>query len=314
MLYLLSVFITLTGVCRTAAQPIDTTGCYAMPLMPIEVCHVESVGVDTTEERVRLTWHVNSSEGVAGYCICSGSPCLALDTLWSVYDTTYLCTTHSPDELHTYCIFAIDSCLHGGELTDAVSNMVLRIVTDSCIRTLQCDWSAVTIETPEPLYVVWMQTDEGLLLDTVVGELSYQTELPNSTMHLKVRVAALGDGGVTVWSNAVTADFQPTDSCVSDPHQHKIPSNPYVPNCFTPMLSVNNCFAPRFASESIPDEYHLNIFNRIGALVYQSHEVSACWDGTHEGRVLPQGVYVYYLIYRVADEVRRLSGTVLLLH
>lgn len=313
MLLLLATQTVLWGA---SAQHIDTTGCYQMALDPIAACRLESVSVDTASECVRITWYVNDGEGVAGYCICSGSPCLPLDTLWGASDTTYLCSSHRADELHSYRIFAIDSCLHGGELTDAVSNMVLHLSADSCSRVINCSWTAASMETAAPQYALWLQTDEGLLIDTVGDVLSYQAELPLSTMRLRVRVAALDDG-VTVWSNVVETSFLPTDACASsDTSQHpetKKPANPYLPNCFTPTLSTNNCFAPRFPAASIPDEYHLSIYNRVGALVYQTRDLSACWNGTLDGNVLPMGAYVYYITYRYADDWYRLTGTFLLM-
>lgn len=317
MRYVLSVLATVTVLWNATAQPFDTTGCYLRQLQPVGLCQIESVGVDTSTDRIRITWRANHAEGVAGYCICSGSPCLPLDTLWSIQDTTYLCATHSTGVVHSYRIFAIDSCLHGGELTEAASNMVLQMSADSCSRAMQCSWNSATIDADEIQYVVWMQTEGGLLFDTVTASRAYQTMLPPATRHLQVRVSATGNG-VTVWSNAVSAVFLSADSCGSTPDtsQHIIPkklAKPFIPNCFTPMLSSNSCFAPCFPPESIPDEYHLRIYNRMGALVYQTRDVTACWNGTYEGSTLPHGTYVYTIHYRFADELLQESGTVMLL-
>lgn len=298
------------------AQHFDTTGCYQREPMPLSVCRILSVGVDTTEERIRLTWQVNGSEGVAGYCICAGSPCLALDTLWSVLDTTYVVLGHAVDEIHQYSLFAIDSCLHGGEMIEAASNIVLHAEADSCSRTVHFTWNAAAQYTSAVRYKLWLWTDTELLADST-SSCSLTVQLNSSTMHLRARLEAMGDG-VSAWSNGIETFFRSPDECEDDPDtsEHPIPTiaaDPFVPNCFTPMLSTNSCFRPVFPSTSTPDEYTLRIYNRIGSLVYQTRDVTDCWNGAYRGEMLPQDTYVYYLTYRFADDLRQLSGTVLLM-
>ena len=313
-----SLFVTLTALvlsCGAAAQEIDTTGCYLLEPLPMDVCRIVSVGVDTTQDRIQLVWRVNHSEGVAGYCICSGSPCLALDTLWSVVDTSYLCTTHSVGTQHSYCVFAIDSCLHGGEMTDPVKNMVVRVDADSCSRAVRCSWNPATLDATDTRYIVWYWTESQLLCDTVDDCVS-DVQLDTTTMRLSVRVQAIG-GGLEVWSNRIQMQFAHPDSCRPEPQPvppaPPVPADPYVPNVFTPTLSTNNCFRPIFPPVSTPDDYKIYIYNRYGALVFQTGELSECWDGTSDGARLPQGTYVYYMTYRFADEIWNKTGTLLLL-
>ena len=52
----------------------------------------------------------------------------------------------------------------------------------------------------------------------------------------------------------------------------------------------NNIFHPYW--EGV-DTYHLQIFNRWGALIYESYEVMKGWDGYYQGRLSQQGVYVW---------------------
>jgi len=225
--------------------------------------------------------------------------------------------SHGVDEVHSYSLFAIDSCLHGGEMTDAVSNMVLQAVSDSCSREVRCSWNAASLASTDIRYVLRSVVDGTLRCDTVGTALSHVVRLSPDAMHLCARVAAVGDG-LEVWSNAVDVHFLPPDSCrgSSDPVPlplTKMPADPFVPNCFSPMLSSNNCFAPVFPPASTPDDYTLLVYNRIGALVYQTRDVAACWDGSYRGSILPQGVYVYHIIYRYADDIRRQTGSVLLI-
>lgn len=299
-----------------SAQNIDTTGCYQQEPMPMSVCQFQSVGVDTVTERIRLTWRVNASAGVAGYCICTGSPCLGLDTLWGAHDTTCLVASHDIETVHQYCLFAIDSCLHGGEMTQAAANMVLHVVADSCSRAVRFSWNAATLAAAAVRYKLWLWADGALLTDSTDAS-ALTLQLPSSTMHLRARLEARG-AAVSAWSNSVEADFLAPGDCDpgSDTTDHPVPAvaaDPYVPNCFTPALSTNSSFRPIFPPPSTPDEYMMRIYNRNGSLVFQTHDIAEGWRGDYRGTMLPQGTYVYYLTYRFADDLRKRSGTVVLI-
>ncbi|MDX1907016.1 MAG: gliding motility-associated C-terminal domain-containing protein [Bacteroidia bacterium] len=68
----------------------------------------------------------------------------------------------------------------------------------------------------------------------------------------------------------------------------------YVPDAFTPNLDgFNDKF---IVKGELVENYSLRIFNRWGALVYESNAITDSWDGTLAGgRAAPQGVYIYHL-------------------
>lgn len=75
----------------------------------------------------------------------------------------------------------------------------------------------------------------------------------------------------------------------------------YIPNVFTPNNDgVNDIF---FTPGSNITEYQLDIFNRWGQLLFSSDQVLKGWDGTFKGQVVPDGVYVYILKAKGADNV-----------
>jgi len=40
--------------------------------------------------------------------------------------------------------------------------------------------------------------------------------------------------------------------------------------------------------------YKLQIFNRWGVLIFESHDIHTPWNGYYQGELCPQGVYVWY--------------------
>ena len=67
----------------------------------------------------------------------------------------------------------------------------------------------------------------------------------------------------------------------------------FIPNIFTPNGDgVNDTFAIGISNLS---SYSISIFNRLGQVVFSSHDIYQNWDGTYKGQELPVGVY-YYVI------------------
>ena len=49
------------------------------------------------------------------------------------------------------------------------------------------------------------------------------------------------------------------------------------------------------------EEFHIQIFNRWGQLIYESNDVTEGWDGTYKGQLVPQAVYVYKAFVRFTN-------------
>ena len=69
--------------------------------------------------------------------------------------------------------------------------------------------------------------------------------------------------------------------------------NIFIPNSFTPNSDgVNDKFFVHFNNESV-EKYTVHIFNRWGELMFTSHELDFEWDGTYNGELAPEGVYIW---------------------
>lgn len=91
----------------------------------------------------------------------------------------------------------------------------------------------------------------------------------------------------------------------------------WIPNAFTPASNdgTNTVFKPRLShpGESISN-YKMAIYNRRGMLVFRSDSLNQGWNGTYNGRPMPQGAYVYIIYYTDKDNLRHTrKGTVTLI-
>lgn len=87
----------------------------------------------------------------------------------------------------------------------------------------------------------------------------------------------------------------------------------YFPNAFTP---DNDGANDTFGAVGLnAEEYELKIFNRWGELLFESNNITNKWDGTHNGKLVSDGVYVYTFFAREAATGKKIStsGTVTLL-
>lgn len=167
----------------------DTAGLFFQDNIPTAACALRLCSVDTTLRRILLSWYPSPDTDVMGYYICSGSPCLQLDTVWGRLNTTYLCPDSlSPDSCAQYSfrILAFDSCLQASPLTPYFHNPALCLTAPPCSRRLSCTWNRY-INMPDSVarYTLhyrlgsggpWLQHTVGpqgpFQFDTLIADLS----------------------------------------------------------------------------------------------------------------------------------------------
>lgn len=66
----------------------------------------------------------------------------------------------------------------------------------------------------------------------------------------------------------------------------------WAPNAFTPGESNNNLF---FVKLHNIDNFHMDIYNRQGVLVFSTDDMEEGWDGNYKGQPCPQAAYVYII-------------------
>jgi gliding motility-associated-like protein len=88
---------------------------------------------------------------------------------------------------------------------------------------------------------------------------------------------------------------------------------PLIPNAFTPDDDgLNDVFRPKFFCEFA--NFDLQIFDRWGQKIFETHNPNAGWDGTFAGNKLMPDVYVFVITYKTSGDVKKTSrGTVVLI-
>jgi len=62
-------------------------------------------------------------------------------------------------------------------------------------------------------------------------------------------------------------------------------------------------------------DYKLQIFNRWGTLIFESHDINVPWNGYYKGKLCKQGVYVWIVEGKYANgQPFKKTGDVTLLH
>jgi gliding motility-associated-like protein len=80
----------------------------------------------------------------------------------------------------------------------------------------------------------------------------------------------------------------------------------YIPNSFTPDGDMHNqTFQPVFTSGYDPYNFVMYVYNRWGELIFETHDASVGWDGTYGGELVPEGTYVWRVVFKVPDNDKK---------
>lgn len=248
----------------------------------------------------------------------------------SVYSVSYsvngcsviASTNVSVNPVPTVSISSVEIC----EGNSATLTAVPSLVGGSFLWTPNGQITAVISEAPNSTTVYQVlytlnnctTTTTGTVTINPLPVVSLSASTQTVTSLEEVFVSASG-GGTYLWStgeisSSISANPQLTttycatvtsnEGCVNNnciTIVVKDISTLYVPNVFTPNGDgVNDIF---FTPNSHIVSYDLKIFNRWGQELFSSEDPLKGWDGTFSGKIVPDGVYVYILKAKGADDV-----------
>jgi gliding motility-associated-like protein len=104
----------------------------------------------------------------------------------------------------------------------------------------------------------------------------------------------------TIDINTIDCDTNTTNTCVAIPTAYT-PNNDGLNDTWKPIIQ-NTC-------ESQIQSYNLLVFNRWGAVVFNTNSKTESWLGTNN----EIGTYVYYIEYKIDNTIYKKQGTVSLI-
>ena len=91
----------------------------------------------------------------------------------------------------------------------------------------------------------------------------------------------------------------------------------WFPNIFAPASGepeVSTFRAHLSTDAGSVTNFKMSIFSRSGQMVFHTTDINQSWDGTYKGSILPQGTYVYVVVYTDKDKLQhQRKGTITLI-
>lgn len=91
---------------------------------------------------------------------------------------------------------------------------------------------------------------------------------------------------------------------------------PAIPSSISLSEDCRACEYFHVSSLCPVEYYHITIYDRTGARVYSTYDMTQDWDGSLDHTYLPVGCYTYEILYRIspADPLQIHQGTLVFLH
>ncbi len=196
-------------------------------------------------------------------------------------------------------------------VTTGQSGTYSLIVTDTAGCSFQSSVDVTVFETPLPEFANsdTIFADNPFDLDAGADFLSYLWSTGDTTQFIWVDTSG--------WYSVALKSNQ---GCIGKDSSYVLFISPpeiikvYFPNAFTPNGDGLNDEFKVVTSATNISLFSLSIFNRWGALVYQTDDITQGWDGTYNGTACQSGSYVFKVTYNTspggASETK--MGTVML--
>ncbi|MCB0704930.1 MAG: gliding motility-associated C-terminal domain-containing protein [Saprospiraceae bacterium] len=207
----------------------------------------------------------------------------------SLTNTAFLPNAISPSGPLDYRISAIDLC--GDEWYSESIRTVFLEGTALFPGEFELSWSRFELEGATVIeYEIYRQRNLMTeFVGTVPGNTLHTTDyLPTTELkdeavcyYLEVRFSQVLPSGETVIANSRSNVI-----CLRPKPQM------YIPNIFSP-TGYNETFRPFIQFVEPGAVYELQIYDRWGALVFETSDLEEGWDGRTNGRLQPSGVYIF---------------------
>ncbi|MEE1143289.1 MAG: gliding motility-associated C-terminal domain-containing protein [Bacteroidales bacterium] len=186
------------GCVSRSNQVLHVVGDTQIPNMP----DLQRISVEENAQQIFLEWIPSTSDDVMGYVVCSGDPCVTLDTIWGADASSYTCENCSAEQINSLAIMAFDTCFNTSLRTDRHSNVVLSAQRENCSDKVKFSWNEY--EGFDVLkYEIYKKENNSAF--TLVGNtqgLNYELTINPTIPNYEFYVLAVGANNITSKSNS----------------------------------------------------------------------------------------------------------------
>ena len=243
---------------------------------------IEDITSSVINDEINITWEIPPTEAPALYFVyksTNNEPLVAIDTV----DTNNYVDgdVGIPGNIYCYAFGYEDQCGNLSDLSPQTCPVILTGILDSDnqVSLNWTDYQGWTLGVNQ--YFIDIFDDQGNLLESVVAgsSLSFIDDpIGRNSQILFYQI------------RAVSNDAVPKES-LSNLFRVQLEVLIFLPNAFTPNGDDLNDFFE--AKGQFFQNFSMKIFNRWGELIFVSDNPDVGWDGTFNGKPMPEATYVY---------------------
>ncbi len=187
------------GCVSRSNQVLHLIGDTQIPNMPL----LQRISVEENSQQVFLEWIPSTSDDVMGYVVCSGEPCVTLDTIWGADASSYTCESCSAEQINSLAVMAFDTCFNTSLRTDRHSNVVLSAQRENCSDVVKLSWNEYEGFDVQRYEIYKKEGASAFILMGNTQSLNYQLTIDPTIPNYEFYILAVGANNIISASNKV---------------------------------------------------------------------------------------------------------------
>lgn len=254
--------------------------------------YIESLAVDTANQ-VLLTVAIDANSDFSSFRI---ERSLFYVTDFVPYDTVHVPKSQTSfvytdsdvlvaDSVYYYRVYALDNCGNAIFESNILAPLAL-FVQEASLHEHVLSWSVSdnvsSLLSSFELYRITNNTEYTLVETLSSSEFSALDEIRNFSIDPRICYKILARQTDTV-PYLISSNY----ACVQKN------STLFVPTAFNPFSAIeeNRVFKPKYAY--VAGDYVLQVFNRTGAKIFESRDITVGWNGMIGNSYAPEGAYLF---------------------
>ncbi len=186
------------GCVSRSNKVLHVIGDTQIPNMP----NLQRISVDENSQQIFLEWIPSTSDDVMGYVVCSGDPCVTLDTIWGADASSYTCENCSAEQINSLAVMAFDTCFNTSLRTDRHSNVVLSAQRENCSDKVKFSWNEYEGFDVQKYEIYKKENNSAFTLVGNTQGLNYELTINPIIPNYEFYVLVVGANNITSKSNS----------------------------------------------------------------------------------------------------------------